>query len=122
MTPSCALRCTMGNERAIHRRAAYYRVLHANESWKKSCGPCGKQLFKEGRKNWEEGPVTLLQGFSHFCQFQVTTNTNQPNYLLCCRRKRWSSFLLLPIQRTTGLILNYSSLKKVSLFFQIYHF
>lgn len=112
----------MGNERAIHRRAAYYKVLHANESWKKSCGPCGKQLFKEGGKNWEEDPVTLLQGFSHFCLFQVTTNTNQPNYLLCCQRKRWSSFLLLPIQRTTGLILNYSGLKKVSLFFQIYHF
>ena len=122
MTPRYALRCTMGNERAIHRRTAYYMVLHANESWKKSCGPCGKQLFKEGGKNWEESPITLLQGFSHFCQFQVTTNTNQPNYLLYCRRKRWSSFLLLPVQRTTGLILNYSSLKKVSLFFQIYHF
>jgi hypothetical protein len=87
---------------------------------KKAATPRGDGFLKmlEKKENKEQTP--RLRGFLNCVCFRLLKLSNR---LLSCEPvRRLLGKTLLPVQRTTRLILNNACLKKVSFFLQIDHF
>lgn len=87
---------------------------------KKAATPGGDGFLKIEEKKENKKQTPRLRGFLNCVCFRLLKLSNR---LLSCEPvRRLLSKTLLPVQRTTSLILNHACLKKVSFFFQIDHF
>jgi hypothetical protein len=90
-------------------------------SVKKAAAFAGSSFSNRVEKIGKEARLPCLEGFRDFASFEALQIHSTVLSPILPDEALYYCFLL-PTQRAAGLILNHSSLKKVSLFFQIYHF